>query len=43
MIKKGVKSQWGDFLAEGLVLKPKIELKDRAGKRIVTKIKHKDF
>ena len=43
LIKKGVKSQWGDFLAEGLVLKPKVELKDRAGRRIVTKVKHKDF
>jgi len=33
----------GDFLAEGLVMRPKVELRDRAGNRIVTKIKHKDF
>lgn len=42
-IKVGLKSQWGDFQAEGMVLKPEIELKDRAGKRIITKLKHKDF
>ena len=30
-------------LAEGLVLKPIIELRDRAGRRIITKIKHKDY
>jgi len=33
----------GDFLAEGLVMRPKVELRDRAGNRIITKIKHKDF
>lgn len=37
------KSKWGDFLAEGLVLKPKVELKTRAGERVITKIKHKDY
>ena len=36
-------SKWGDFLAEGLVLKPKVELKTRRGDRIITKIKHKDY
>lgn len=39
----GLKSQWGDFLAEGIVLRPKVELKDRAGRRVITKLKHKDF
>ena len=29
--------------AEGLVLRPKIELQTRRGKRIITKIKHSDF
>lgn len=29
--------------AEGLVLRPAIELCDRQGRRIITKIKHKDF
>jgi ATP-dependent RNA circularization protein (DNA/RNA ligase family) len=41
--REGFKSQWGDFMAEGLVLKPKVELKDRLGRRIITKVKHKDF
>lgn len=43
MTKKGFNSQWGDFLAEGLVLRPKTELKTRRGERVITKIKHKDF
>ncbi|MCK4526277.1 hypothetical protein KAW18_02800 [candidate division WOR-3 bacterium] len=38
-----LKSKWGDFLVEGLVLKPKVELKTRAGDRVITKIKHKDY
>ncbi len=29
--------------AEGLVLRPKVELVNRMGRRIITKIKHKDF
>lgn len=29
--------------AEGLIMKPEIELKDRLGKRIITKLKTKDF
>lgn len=36
-------SRWGDFIAEGLVFKPEVELKTRAGNRILAKIKHKDF
>lgn len=43
MIKKGQMSMFGLFLAEGVVGKPRVELKDRAGRRIVTKLKHKDF
>jgi ATP-dependent RNA circularization protein (DNA/RNA ligase family) len=39
----GFKSQWGDFIAEGIVARPVVELKDRAGHRIITKLKHKDF
>lgn len=38
-----LKSRWGDFLVEGLVLKPEVELKTRAGDRVITKIKHKDY
>jgi len=41
--KKGFKSEWGDFKAEGLVLKPSVELKTRAGERIITKVKTVDF
>lgn len=41
--KQGFKSQWGDFTAEGLVLRPEVPLFTRSGERIVTKVKHKDF
>jgi hypothetical protein len=40
---KGFESQWGDFIAEGIVARPQVELRDRAGHRIITKLKHKDF
>jgi ATP-dependent RNA circularization protein (DNA/RNA ligase family) len=39
----GFNSQWGDFTAEGIVARPKTELKARNGSRIITKIKHADF
>lgn len=42
-VKEGFNSSWGDFLAEGLVMKPQIELLNRRGHRVITKIKHKDF
>jgi len=42
-VKSGFNSTWGLFEAEGLVLRPSIELKRRNGGRIITKIKHKDF
>ena len=44
IMRRGLMSSWGGgFLAEGLVMKPEVELKTRAGNRIITKIKHKDF
>jgi hypothetical protein len=43
MVKNGFNSQWGDFIAEGIVAKPVCELKDRRGHRVVTKLKYKDF
>lgn len=43
MAKEGFKSKWGDFFAEGIVARPKVELKTRSGDRIITKIKYKDF
>lgn len=41
--KLGFESSWGRFEAEGLVAKPKIELRSRNGERIITKIKCRDF
>lgn len=41
--KKTFPSKWGDFHAEGLVGRPKTELFSRWGKRIITKLKLKDF
>lgn len=43
MTKAGFNSQWGDFVAEGLVCRPVIDLLDRRGQRIIAKIKAKDF
>ena len=43
LTEAGFESNWGQFNAEGIVLKPIIELQNRAGNRIITKIKHKDF
>jgi hypothetical protein len=37
-------ARWPDVtVAEGLVLRPAVELFDRGGNRVITKIKHKDF
>jgi ATP-dependent RNA circularization protein (DNA/RNA ligase family) len=46
LVKQGFKStiaQNKDYLAEGLICKPDVELFDRKGDRVITKIKHKDF
>lgn len=43
MTRWGFKSQWGDFIAEGIVARPTVELFARNGNRIITKIKYKDF
>lgn len=43
MTRAGFKSQWGDFTAEGIVARPRVELAARDGARIITKIKYKDF
>jgi len=42
-VREGFKSQWGDFIAEGIVAKPLVALKARDGSRIITKLKHSDF
>ena len=43
MTKKGFNSTFGDFLAEGMVLQPKVDLMLRNGGRVITKLKYKDF
>ncbi len=43
MTKKGFKSQWGDFIAEGIVARPRVELLTRRKRRIITKVKYEDF
>lgn len=43
IVRGGLKSRWGDFPAEGVVARPMIELQTRSGKRIITKIKTRDF
>lgn len=42
-VRKGIKSQWGDFTAEGIVARPQVELLTRGGERIITKLKTRDF
>lgn len=42
-VASGIKSEWGDFQAEGYVARPACELRTRGGERIITKIKCKDF
>lgn len=39
----GMPSTWGNFEAEGLVLQPRTQMFTRQGKRIITKIKTKDY
>lgn len=43
IVKIGMKSQWGEFIAEGIVARPEVELWARNGQRIITKVKHVDF
>lgn len=43
LTKRGFDSTFGNFMAEGLVLRPEVELFNRMGHRIITKVKHKDF
>ena len=43
MVRKGFRSQIGSQIAEGLVMRPAVELVSRRGQRIISKVKHKDF
>jgi len=42
IVREGFKSKWGDFIAEGIVARPCVDIRGRYG-RIITKIKHCDF
>jgi RNA ligase len=42
-VRAGFDSVWGDFMAEGIVARPTVELRTRSGHRIITKLKHRDF
>ena len=41
--RKGLFSEWGNFAAEGIVARPKVELRTRNNSRIITKLKTRDF
>ena len=43
LVKQGLKSQWSDFEAEGVVGRPATELQTRNGNRVIVKIKGRDF
>lgn len=43
LVSDGLTSRWGDFEAEGIVARPLVQLFDRKGDRITTKIKGVDF
>lgn len=43
LVREGMKSQYADFIAEGIVARTKTELLTRKGERLITKIKHRDF
>jgi hypothetical protein len=42
-VKEGFPSMIGKAQAEGMVLRPVVELTDRLGHRVITKVKHRDF
>lgn len=42
-VKKHPKSTIGTAYMEGIVARPKVELQDRCGNRVIVKIKYKDF
>lgn len=43
IVKSRPKSTWGDFESEGLIAKPSVEMFNRYGERIITKLKVRDF
>lgn len=43
LVHKGFNSTYGDFTAEGIIARPVVEMKNRFGERIITKLKVTDF
>ena len=43
VVEEGFGSTWGDFEAEGLVMRPAIDIHTRKGELILAKIKRRDF
>ena len=43
VVRAGIQSKWGDFPAEGLVLRPQVDLFTRSGERVIAKLKTRDF
>lgn len=43
VVEGGLKSSWGDFIAEGVVARPMFELKNKFGERLIVKIKARDL
>jgi len=43
MVRHGFNSHVGSCIAEGLVMRPSVELFDRGGNRVISKVKYKDF
>lgn len=43
LVARGFPSRWGSAEAEGIVARPALEMQDRLGRRIITKLKCKDF
>lgn len=43
LVQTGLTSQWGNFEAEGIVLRPRVDLWSRKGERIIAKIKTRDY
>jgi ATP-dependent RNA circularization protein (DNA/RNA ligase family) len=41
--RTGFQSIVGNCIAEGIVMRPRVELCDRSGQRVIAKIKHRDF
>ena len=41
--RAGITSTWGNFAAEGIVARPKVELRTWNNSRIITKLKTRDF